>query len=42
MKVKGKENPYLLAMKRAVILSLCALMGEVFSVPAGRELSLLI
>jgi hypothetical protein len=26
--VKGKENPYLLAMKRAVILLLCALMGR--------------
>jgi hypothetical protein len=27
-KVKGKENPYLLAMKRAVMLLLCALMGR--------------
>jgi len=26
--VKGKENPYLLAMKRAVMLLLCALVGR--------------
>jgi hypothetical protein len=26
--VKGKENPYLLAMKRAVMLLLCALKGR--------------